>query len=158
MRGDHATYIEGWMAKAGATNLPPTALVALCDRALGAIWQRTRLPLGEITLDAIADRVLQIAQEKYAFLAGSRRDSTGISLKELGTQNNPPVQTAELREGLCFLLIEFLNVIGTVTGEILTPGLRAEISKLIAESTREARRDPNRRAGGLPRREHRMDA
>jgi hypothetical protein len=151
MRGDHATFIEGWMAKAGAPNLPPTALVALCDRALGAIWQRARLPLGEITLDAIANRVLQIAQEKYPFLAGYRRDSTGIFLKELGTQNNdPPVQRAELREGLCFLLIEFLNVIGTVTGEILTPSLRAEISKLIETSTREASPDPTRRPGGLP--------
>jgi hypothetical protein len=151
MRGDHAAFIEGWMARAGAPNLPPTALVALCDRALGAIWQRARLPLGDITLDAIANRVLQIAQEKYAFLAESRRDSTGISLKALGAQNtHPAVQTAELREGVCFLLIEFLNVIGTVTGEILTPGLRTEISKLIDKSTREARRDPPRRAGGRP--------
>jgi hypothetical protein len=157
MRGDHATFIEGWMARAGAPNLPPTALVALCDQALGTIWQRARLPLGEITLDAIANRVVQIAREKYPFLSGLRRDSTGISLRELGTQKNPPVQTAELREGLCFFLIEFLNVIGTVTGDILTPGLRAEMSKLIEESPREPRRGPNRRAGGRPR-EQRMDA
>jgi hypothetical protein len=74
MRGDHATFIEGWMAKAGAPHLPPTALVALCDRASGAIWQRARLPLGDITLDAIANRVVQIAQEKYPFLAGLRRE------------------------------------------------------------------------------------
>jgi len=157
MRSDHATFIEGWMAKAGAPSLPPTALVTLCDEALGTIWQRARLPLGDITLDAIANRVVQIAREKYPFLAGLRRDSTGISFKELGTQKDPPVQTAVLREGLCFFLIEFLNVIGTVTGEILTPGLRAEISKLIETSMREARRNPNRRAGGGPR-QHKMDA
>src|SRR5437773_2227100 len=83
--------------------------------------QRIRVALGEITLDAITIRVLQITREKYPFLASLKPDSMGLSSEDLRTKNDHSFPAAELREGLCYFLVEFTQVIATVTGDILTP-------------------------------------
>src|SRR4030095_3191560 len=60
----HAACGDAWLAAATKT-LPPTQLVKVFERALKALWQRTEVTLGEVTLTAIVDRVLYTASERY---------------------------------------------------------------------------------------------
>jgi len=125
---DHAAYVEAWLDGA-AKSLPPAQLVSLFERAMGALWRRAHVTLGEITLTAIVDRVLYTASEKYSFLSTLKIDGTGIRFDEFREQG--AVQHGHhLPEVMRFVLVEFLTVLGNLTDDILTPALHAELSKV----------------------------
>jgi hypothetical protein len=57
---DHVGHVDAWLDGAAKT-LTSAQLITLFEQALGALWRRTEVTLGEVTLTAIVDRVLYTA-------------------------------------------------------------------------------------------------
>jgi hypothetical protein len=138
---DHRAHVEAWLE--GARNLSPAELVLLFERALGGLWRRASLTLGEITLTAIVDRVLYTASEKYPFLATLKVDGTEIRFDEF-RERGRLVPARELLDAVRFVVVEFLTVLGNLTAEILTPALRAQLP---AVAVKQLRRKAERSSG-----------
>ena len=87
---NHAAYVEAWLERAAKSpkgrSLPPATLVLLFERAMGALWQRAEVTLGEVSLSAIVDRVLYTASETYPFLSTLKIDRTGIRFDDFRQQ------------------------------------------------------------------------
>lgn len=128
----HAASVDAWLASA-AKGLSAEELLRLLDAAFGALWQRTRTTLGEVTLTAIADRVLHNAAEAFpAFSALEVEPASGIRFGSLAAQcGEAPV--AELRAGLRMVLVEFLTVLGNLTAELLTVELHSLLGGVTLE-------------------------
>jgi hypothetical protein len=126
---DHAAHVDAWLERRAKT-LAPAQQVALFEQALGALWRRAEVTLGEITLTAIIDRVLCTASDAYPFLSELKIEETGISFEAFREQQT---QNADLCAGLRLVLVEFLTVLGHLTDEILTPALHGELSRLALE-------------------------
>ena len=125
--GEHASAVDAWL-KRSAKDQPAKVLLQLFEAAFSALWSRTDVTLGEVTLTAIADRVLYGAAEKFPLLASLKLEPTGgIDGSELAARLGS-VASAELKEGLRFVLVEFLTVLGNLTAGILTPELHAELA------------------------------
>ena len=122
---------EGW-----AGTLAPDALVDVFERALDALWRRAHISLGQLTLMAIVDRVLHQGAEKYPHLSALKIETSGVRFGEL-RQKAPNLEVKFLEESLVFLMLELLRVLGVLTGEILTPGLHAELRKVQVQSADE---------------------
>jgi hypothetical protein len=128
VRNIHSETVKAWRDGWGGT-LSPEALVSVYERALDALWRRAHMSLGEITLMAIVDRVLHDGTGKFPHLAALKVETSGIQFGALRLAAQG-VELTLLDESLAFLVVELLRVLGTLTGEILTPGLHAELSKV----------------------------
>ncbi len=122
---------EEWSGK-----LSQSELIDVLERALDALWLRAHLSLGEVTLMAIVDRVLHQASEKFPHLAALKVDTNGVNVGELRA-SAPALDVKLLEESLVFLVAELMRVFGALTGEILTPGLHAELRKVKGRLTDE---------------------
>lgn len=127
----HSACVDAWMERA-AEGLPAERLVQVFKRAFAALWRRALVTLGEVTLGAIVDRVLYNASERYPMLSSLRVESTGLCCEELHDRAGG-LRRDQLAEGIRFIMIEFLAVLGNLTAEILTPALHAELSKFAQE-------------------------
>jgi len=116
------------MAQA-ANGLSSEQMLQLFERAVGALWNRAYLTLGEITLTAIMDRVLYSAAEKFPPFESLKVEPTGIDYRKLH-ERREVLNERELAEGIRFVIAEFIVVIGSLTAEILTPALHAQLSKV----------------------------
>jgi len=131
--GEHAACVDTWLDEA-ARGLTPPALRRLFEAAFGAVWMRTMTTLGQVTLTAIGERVLYTAAERFPVLASFQVVPTrGIELR--GAEGQGPPAEAELRGGMRFLLVELLTVLGTLTAEILTPELHAQLRGVVLPSS-----------------------
>jgi hypothetical protein len=128
---EHSACVDAWLARA-ARGAPPDRLVQLFERAFNALWRRAHVTLGEVTLGAIVDRVFYYACERYPVLSSLRMESAGICCVAL-QERAAGVRRDQIDEGLRFILVEFLTVLGNLTAEILTPALHAELSKVAQE-------------------------
>ncbi len=126
----HSEVVSAWR-DGWAGQLSQQELVDVFERALDAIWRRAHLSLGEVTLMAIVDRVLHQGVEAYPHLAPLEVKPSGARFGAL-REAAPEVAVAPLEESLVFLVVELLRVFGALTGEILTPGLHAELRKVRA--------------------------
>jgi hypothetical protein len=129
---DHAAVVRAWMERE-TTDLPAERLVDAFDAGFRALWRRANRTLGDVTLAAIMDRVLLTAMERFPTLAALEIEATGIrsgSLRERARS----LRRDQLAEGLCFVLVEFLTVLGNLTAEILTPALHGELSRVASSS------------------------
>jgi hypothetical protein len=125
----HVAHVDAWLQRS-AKDLSPEVLLQLFESALGALWARTRTTLGDVTPTAIADRVLCNASEKFPLFSFLEVEPTGgIQFRELRARISS-VRVAELKEGVRFVLVEFLTVLGNLTAEILTPELHSELSNV----------------------------
>jgi hypothetical protein len=127
--GPHVACVDAWLERAGA-GLSPDALLRLFEAAIGALWLRTTVTLGEVTLTAIAERVLHNASETFPLFASLQVEPAGgipiHTLRErIGSSRDK-----ELIAGVRFVLVELLTVLGNLTAEILTPELHAELSNV----------------------------
>jgi circadian clock protein KaiC len=113
---------------AAVTSLPP-----LFEAAWSALWRRAEGAVGEVALESIAQLGRSRSVEKYPFLSPLKLESHGVSSNAL-LESAVALDSRELQEGLRFMLVEFLTVIGDLTDEILTPGLYAELSRIAPES------------------------
>ncbi|KYF48017.1 hypothetical protein BE08_19920 [Sorangium cellulosum] len=128
---EHSACVDAWMDRE-ARGLPPDRLVQRFERAFSALWRRAHVTLGEVTLGAIMDRVLYYASERYPVLSSLKVDSTGLYCVELQALAGGLARD-QLAEGLRFILVEFLTVLGNLTAEILTPALHGELSRVAQE-------------------------
>ena len=127
--GQHAVCVDTWLDR-NARDVSSKDLLGLFEAALGALWARTKTPLGEVTLTAIADRVLHNAAEKFPFFSSLRVEpAEGIQFGGLHERRGS-LQAADLTQGIRFVLVELLTVLGNLTSEILTPELHAELSRV----------------------------
>lgn len=124
----HAAFVQGWLERS-APGLSRAGLVDLFERAMDALWQRTHRTLGEITLAAVADRVLCVAAEKHPTLAALRIETSGIVFDQF-RGDSLAQEDAAIREAMTFVLVEFLNVLGNLTDQILTPALYEALSSV----------------------------
>lgn len=118
------TWRDGWVGK-----LSQPELVDVYERTLDALWRRAHMSLGEVSLMAIVDRVLHQGTDRYPHLAVLKVETSGVQFGEL-RQVAPSLDMAVLDESLTFLVVELLRILGSLTGEILTPGLHAELRKV----------------------------
>ncbi len=124
----HVACVDAWMARA-AKGLPPKLLLRLFEQALGALHRRTRVALGDVTLTAILDRVLYNAAEKFPLLSTIKVEATGVRYDDL-RERVGGLSGSDLAEGMRFVLVEFLMILGNLTSDILTPALHSELSKV----------------------------
>ena len=131
------------------------ALLRLFQAALDMFWTRTKTTLGEVTVTAIAARVLYVASEKFSVLSSLKVEETGgiqcTSLRERG----PLVDRAELLAGIRFVLVEILTVLGNLTDDILTPELHAALSKLTLPKAARAKSGAKPKTAGAKREDKR---
>jgi hypothetical protein len=131
----HAAQVDAWLNRS-AKDLSPEDLLQLFERAVGALWARTTTTLGEVTLTAIADRVLYNASGKFPLFSSLEVEPTGgIQFRALRARIGS-VRVSELKEGVRFVLVEFLTVLGNLTAEILTPELHSALSDVALVRTR----------------------
>jgi len=103
-----ARSVDSWLERIGS-QVSAKTLLRLFDQAMDALWARANPVLGEITIGAIADRVLWNSVEHYGFLSPLRPGRTGISSGGLEARAST-LDVTHLREGLRFTLVEFLTV------------------------------------------------
>jgi hypothetical protein len=127
--GEHAEHVSAWLEGAG-DGRSPEELVQLFERAFGALWRRASATLGEVTLTAIAERVLFNASESRPLFADVGLSADGaIDVRKL-RERVTKVHRAELLEAIHFVLVELLTVLGNLTAEVLTPELHAELARV----------------------------
>lgn len=120
-----STVVEAWLRR--ADGLAPAERFALFESAFVALWERARVPLGGITLVAGVDRVLVHARERFPGLGEVSVTTGGIEFAALRARAHL-LAREELGEIFRFLLVEFLGLLGSLTGEMLTPALHATLS------------------------------
>jgi hypothetical protein len=130
---DHLDVVNHWLAQT-AHGLSSHQLLHLFDQAMAALCQRAYLTLGEVTLTAIVDRVLYNAAEKFALFESLEPAARGVNCQGLLERLNAGNE-GDLPEGIRFVLVEFLTVIGNLTAEILTPALHSALSKVVFKDT-----------------------
>ena len=124
----YASFVDAWLH-----SLPnerrSEELVVLFERALQAVWERAQRTLGDVTLEAIGERVLYHAVAKYPAISRLALEPSGFHCRELrdGAQQ---LDKADMQEGLRFVLVRFLAILGSLTADILTNALREELSKV----------------------------
>lgn len=121
----HHSAVTAWFRRA-AQGRSLESLIQAFDDTFAALWQRSQLTLGEVTLAAIVERVVHTATEQYPFLAALEVDSSGLHCRELRSRD--ALRRDELVAAIQFVLVEFLTVLGSLTAEILTPALHAELA------------------------------
>ena len=126
---DHSKHVDKWMSEA-AKDLAPGQLMQLFEQTMGALWNRTHRTLGSVTLGAVTDRVLVNASERFAPFESLKVEAKGIDFGTLREQSAVFDDSDALGEGIRFVIVEFMSVIGNLTGDLLTPGLYAELSKI----------------------------
>jgi hypothetical protein len=143
----HRACVAVWMERTGAAR-ERDRLPGVLEAGFTALWQRAFLTLGEVTLMAIVDRVIHSAAERYRFLGALRVDATGLDCAALPAAARTAPDGA-LEEGVRFVLVEFLTVLGNLTAEILTPALHAALAQVTGEARsagdEQARGDPQTR-------------
>jgi len=122
---EHQLTVDAWFERVVHLN-SAEALIHAFERVFAALWERSHLTLGEVTLTAITERVLHTATERYPVLASIEITTSGLRCQSLRTQQG--LHLGEVTEGIRFVLVEFLTVLGNLTAQILTPALRSELS------------------------------
>ena len=125
---DHAAAVDAWLARR-AKGAASEQLVEALEEAFAALWHRGLLTLGEVTLGAIAGRVLIVSARRHPVLAPLQVSEGGLicdGLRERAGQ----LPRAELEDAIRFVLLELLTVVGVLTAEILTPALHAELASI----------------------------
>jgi hypothetical protein len=130
---DHSACVNAWLDPV-AKELPPDMLIELFERGFAAMWLRAHRTMGDITLTAIADRVLRSATERFPAFAALDVDGSGLHCKEL-RERAAGSSHEQVAEGIRFVLVEFLTILGNLTANVLTPALHAELSKIVPQRT-----------------------
>jgi hypothetical protein len=125
---NHAACVDDWLERTTKA-LSPELVLQLFETALGALWRRSQVTLGDVTLTAIVDRVLYNAAERFPLFSSLKVEPSGVRWQEL-RERADSLHDSELRDGIRFVLVEFLTVLGSLTAEILTPELHANLSKV----------------------------
>lgn len=124
----HAEQVATWL-DSRLRGAPPEQRVLAFQQAFDALWERAAATLGEVTLTAIAERVLQDARDGHPMMASVRVRAHGIECEQLRSRA-ASLDGDELLNAARQVLVELLTVLGNLTAEILTPGLHAELGRV----------------------------
>lgn len=141
---DHGACVEAWMERA-AKGLPPARMLQAFERGFAALWRRAHRTLGDVTLAAILNRVLFNAAQQHPILSALELGATGLQCQAL-RERAESLRDDELAEGIRFVLVELLTILGNLTADILTPSLHAELSN----GAREVSGLPEQMSSGEP--------
>lgn len=130
---EHAARVDAWLRP--ARRLPSATVRHAFERAFDALCARARVALGDVTVSAINDRVIESTHERYPWFWPS--------------EEVPPVV---LRRAVRFVLVEFLSVVGQLTGGILTRALHEALWRVPVAIAAIDRSYPRRRSLALPER------
>jgi hypothetical protein len=136
----HRAAVDLWVEHA-VSGLSAAETLANFDEAFGALWRRSVRTLGDVTLMAIADRVLHDAAAKFPLLSQLAVDQNGLRSEQLRAQADALGQMRAM-EASRFLLTEFLTVLGSLVADVLTPALHAELAKVTLEQASRRKRTP----------------
>jgi hypothetical protein len=94
------------------------------------VWSRALGTLGAVTMNAVADRVLANAVEQFPCFGALHPSVAGpLRCYELRLQSRlGKVSFGELVLGIRSTMIELLAVLASLTADILTPELHAELA------------------------------
>jgi hypothetical protein len=127
----HEFFVDRWLATRIGKRPPPERAAVLLLLALHALRTRTRASLGEVTLTAIFQRVLETTRRLHpsitdpAFMKGNAWTLPGTDTIAIAIATRPE----ELARATRHVIIELLSVLGRLTGEALTPVLYAELDR-----------------------------
>lgn len=124
----HAEQVAAWL-DARLRGATPEQRVLAFQQAFDALWERAAATLGEVTLTAIAERVLQDARDGHPMMASVRVRAHGIECEQLRS-HAASLDGDDLLNAARQVLVEYLTVLGNLTAEILTPGLHAELGRM----------------------------
>lgn len=130
---EHAARVDAWLRP--AKRLPSETVRHAFDRAFDALCARARVALGDVTVSAINDRVIESTQARFPWFW----PSTDV----------PP---GALRKAVRFVLVEFLSVVGHLTGGILTRALHETLWRVPLSVAAFDRSYSRRRPQALPER------
>jgi hypothetical protein len=122
----HAACVTTWLEHAAA-GLPAAGLLDLLELAFEALWSRVRPTLGDVTLGAIADRVVHDASERFPPCGSLVVGPSGFQFEGLRARLDE-WRAEELEVALRAVLFDFLTVFGHLTAEVLTPALHATLA------------------------------
>jgi len=130
---DHSRCVNTWIARV-VDGTPSPRVIDAFEAAFAALWQRAHLTLGEVTLAAIVTRVLCSAEQQFPFLASLKLEEAKLDCEQLRV-TAPSLPTEQLVDGIRFVLVELMTVVGNLTADILTPALHAELCNASPERT-----------------------
>lgn len=122
---DHSACVHAWLAR--TKDLPAERLIQVFEHGFDVLWARAYQTLGDVTLTAIIDRVLFTAAEQFPDFSSLRIQSGKLQCEDL-RKRAQSLEHDRLEDGIRFVLVEFLTVLGNLTAEILTPALHSELS------------------------------
>jgi hypothetical protein len=125
---EHHIAVTAWFQRA-ARGRSVESLIQAFEDTFAALWQRSHLTLGEVTLTAIVERVLYTATEQFPLLASLEVEASGLRCQGLRSHAHAGLRREEVSAAIRFVLEEFLRVLGNLTAQILTPALHAELSR-----------------------------
>ena len=132
MSEQNVAPVEAWVDRVTKT-LAPEQLVVAFEQGFAALWRRAESTLGEVTVSAIAERVLHDVAEQFPVLAALKVEAgAGVQFGELRGKVRPE-DAAHLRDGIRATLIQFLTVMGNLTADILTPALHGALNQVSVE-------------------------
>ena len=134
--GNHQACVDAW-CEAQAQALSTAQLLPRFDSALAAVWQRAHRTLGDVTLMAIVERVLHDAAQRAPIFGALTVEANGFCCDTLRLQAET-ADPGELREGMRFVLVEYLTVLGSLTADVLTQALHSELSNATPAGDRTA--------------------
>lgn len=123
---DHGAAVAAWFERTVKGD-SVESLVHTFEATFAALWQRSLLTLGEVTLAAIVERVLYTATEQFPFLASTEVDASGLRCQQL--RSHAGLRHDQASAAVQFVLVEFLTVLGNLTAQILSPHLHAELAR-----------------------------
>ena len=129
----HGNAVDAWLTRAMVSK-NSRGLLRAFEAAISSIWARAARTLGTVTLAAVADRVLSNAMERYAWLSALeplpegrfRCDELRLEARLAG------VPYSDLVVGVRSILIELVGLLGSLTANIITPDLHAELARMPA--------------------------
>src|SRR6476661_7289565 len=96
---EHAAYVNTWVERLPGS-LAPDQLVSAFEQGFGVLWRRSERTLGDVTVSAIADRVLDDVSAEVPLLAVLKVEHrVGIQFGELRRRVRAE-DVDQIREGM----------------------------------------------------------
>lgn len=133
MQNNHSEeQIDAWLEQA-TKDLPSKKIVEVFGKALKSLSAKASRSLNRLTLMAIVNRVLFQCKDNYPLLQGLKVDHTGINFDEIQYQleNADP---EELKESFRYLFVELLSVLGDITADVITSGIKENHGSMFEEA------------------------